>query len=256
MVITRLSPALALTLCLMAPIIAPSQTTPAFNVASIRLGDGDHIEARPELTPGRLIWTADFSYLIAYAYNSDIQWVRGTWPSHNTYRIEATFDPSATNAQVRAMLQSLLATRFGMKAHRGTAEAPGFALLVAKGGPKLHESKPDASGAPSENAGRIWATLPEKNVVEVTGNQVSTSQLATEIARDVKAQVWDKTGLSGTYDFHFRATLDDPSLADASLTYQRVADALRQQYGLQLEKQTGPVETIVVDYIEPLPTEN
>ena len=250
---TRLSAAIAFVLFLMTPMIAPSQTAPQFQVASIRLGDGGVIEVKPELTPGRLIWTADFSYLIAYAYNSEIQWVRGTWSSHNTYRIEATFDPSATNAQVREMLQSLLMTRFGMKAHRGTAEAPGFALLVAKGGPKLHESKPDD---PPENAGRIWGTLPEKNVVEVTGNQVSTAQLASEIARDVKAKVWDKTGLTGTYDFHFRATLDDPSLADASLTYPRLADALRQEYGLQLERQTGPVETIVVDHIEQLPTEN
>jgi uncharacterized protein (TIGR03435 family) len=253
MFMARLSPAIAFTFCLMAPMIAPSQTAPAFNVASIRLGEGGIIETRPELTPGRLIWTADFSYLIAYAYNSDIQWVRGTWASRNTYRIEATFDPTATNAQVRAMLQSLLVTRFGMKAHRGTAEAPGFALLAAKGGPKLHESKPDD---PAANAGRIWATVPEKNVIEVTGNQVSVAQLASEIARDVKASVWDKTGITGTYDFHFRATLDDPSLADASLTYPRLADALRQQYGLQLERQTGPVETIVVDHIEQLPTEN
>ena len=227
----RLRPSITVLLaCLVWPPIALAQTAPAFTVASIKLGDGDIVQTRPQLTPGRIVWTADFPYLIAWACNSDIQWVRGTFPKeHYTYRIEATFDPSATDMQVRAMLLSLLETRFGMVAHRAGAEQTGYALLIAKGGLKIHESKPDDSGAPVANAGRIWATLPTAGVAEITGNQVSVAQLTMQISRLTRAQVWDKTGLTGIYDFHFRAALDDASLTDNLSTYPRIEDVLRQE---------------------------
>jgi uncharacterized protein (TIGR03435 family) len=36
----------------------------------------------------------------------------------------------------------------------------------------------------------------------------------------------------------------------------RVRDALRSQLGLKVEKQTAPVEVLVIDHLETVPTEN
>ena len=41
------------------------------------------------------------------------------------------------------MLQDLLADRFKLAVHHEAKEVPVYALSVGKGGPKIHESKPN-----------------------------------------------------------------------------------------------------------------
>src|SRR5262249_54838216 len=50
-------------------------------------------------------------------------------------------DSSSTKKQLREMLQNLLAERFRLLVDRETKEVPGFALVIAKSGSKLAESK-------------------------------------------------------------------------------------------------------------------
>lgn len=59
------------------------------------------------------------------------------------FNIEAKAeDPAkATREEVLQMLQALLAERFQLKFHRETVDRPGFAMVVAKNGPKLREAK-------------------------------------------------------------------------------------------------------------------
>ena len=49
----------------------------------------------------------------------------------------------STVDQAPQMLQALLAERFKLTVHREKKEHPVMALVVGKGGPKLHESPPD-----------------------------------------------------------------------------------------------------------------
>src|SRR5215470_4774129 len=70
------------------------------------------------------------------------------------FDIHATLPAGATTEQVPEMLQALLAERFKLTYHREKREQPVFALMVAKGGPKLPESPPDPpEGAPATAAG-------------------------------------------------------------------------------------------------------
>jgi uncharacterized protein (TIGR03435 family) len=60
------------------------------------------------------------------------------------------------------MLQNLLVERFQMKFHSVTKEEPGFALVVAKNGPKLHTSTSKGErltflGPNGENCLSRWA---------------------------------------------------------------------------------------------------
>jgi uncharacterized protein (TIGR03435 family) len=57
------------------------------------------------------------------------------------------------NAQMRLMLQNLLADRFKLKVHQEEKRVSVYALVVAKNGPKLNRPK-DATVEPFVSAGR------------------------------------------------------------------------------------------------------
>jgi len=68
--------------------------------------------------------------------------------------------------------------------------------------------------------------------------------------------VLDQTGLSGTFDFNIESAPQSNSTSppgtntqadDAGPTF---LEALREQLGLKLESQTGPVNVIVLDHVE------
>jgi uncharacterized protein (TIGR03435 family) len=167
-----------------------------------------------------------------------------TRPDRKGGRIEATFDPAATDDQVRLMIQSLLIDRFKMRAHRVTTEASGFGLSIGKGGLKIPEAKSDQEST-------IFA-VGRPGVTAITGRKASMSQLAETLQRVTGMPVWDRTGLAGNYDFAFRYAQE--LSADLKTDAPSLTTAL-QELGLKLEKQKGPVEALVIDSVEE-PSEN
>jgi uncharacterized protein (TIGR03435 family) len=237
---------------------------PQFELASIKPG-GDIFSARPERLVGRIRWTTQLAYLIGYAYRLDFSRVDGKGLG-SVYSLEAIFDPAATDGQIRLMIQSLLADRFKMRAHRVTAETDGFALLIGKRGLKIREAKADDEPPPLPDGFRgaspslrvesfIFARLLERSVVEIIGRRVSMAQLAETLQRSNGTPVWDRTGLTGNYYFAFRYAEDLSSDVDTQIPYPSLWAALQQNLGLEMKKQKGPIETLVVDHIEP-PSEN
>ena len=75
----------------------------------------------------------------------------GAAMSAQRFNIQATLPEGATEKQVPQMLQTLLAERFNLVIHRETRDQPVYALMVAKGGPKLKDAEPDPS-APADAA--------------------------------------------------------------------------------------------------------
>jgi uncharacterized protein (TIGR03435 family) len=75
----------------------------------------------------------------------------GAAMSAQRFNIQATLPESATEKQVPQMLQALLAERFKLVIHRETRDQPVYALIVAKGGPKLKDAEPDPP-APADAA--------------------------------------------------------------------------------------------------------
>jgi uncharacterized protein (TIGR03435 family) len=63
------------------------------------------------------------------------------------FNIQATLPAGTTEKQVPQMLQTLLAERFKLVIHRDTKDQSVYALVIAKGGPKLKESEPDPPAA-------------------------------------------------------------------------------------------------------------
>jgi uncharacterized protein (TIGR03435 family) len=81
--------------------------------------------------------------LIRTAYEvKDFQISGPDWLS-TRFNIQATMPAGTTEKQVPEMLQTLLAERFKLVIHRESKDHAVYALVVAKGGPKMKEAEPD-----------------------------------------------------------------------------------------------------------------
>jgi uncharacterized protein (TIGR03435 family) len=91
--------------------------------------------------------------LLRIAYDvKPFQIVGPDWMNNERFDILARMPEGATKEQVPQMLQALLADRFQVKVHRENREHGVYALVVAKGGPKLKESTPEPeTPAPAED---------------------------------------------------------------------------------------------------------
>jgi uncharacterized protein (TIGR03435 family) len=222
---------------------------PSFEVTSIKAG-GNIFATRPDRAPGRLRWTTQLIYLVGYAYDLDFSVVKGASANlANVYSVEATFDPMASEEQIRLMVQSLLLDRFKMKSHRVITETDGYALLVGKSGLKIKVARPN-DGRVERTDSYIAATGPEAGVTQITGQKASMTKLAQMLQRLTGTSMWDRTGLSGEYDFEFRFAQRLSATLEGTESYAPLATALKESLGLEMKKQKGPSETLLVDYIE------
>src|ERR1017187_6744818 len=87
------------------------------------------------------------------------------------------------------MLQQLLADRFKLAVHRESKDFPGYALVLAKDGPKLQETK----GGPSRPMILRGA---------IRADNVAIGVFAGMLSSPAARPVVDKTGIKGNYDFN------------------------------------------------------
>ncbi len=197
------------------------------------------------------------------------------WLSDQGFDIEATVPDGRPPAELNAMLQSLLEERFGLKAHRATKTGKGFALTVAKDGPRLtlaspppvpveglsdEERKTQLQQNTEANMAAMAATrkrmrepsedgtLP-RSVSFVSWHSITTGELAAQLERLTEAPVIDETGLTGKYS----VTLETSKNAEGPGT--SVFDAVGK-LGLKLEPRKVTTETVIVDQVSKSPTPN
>jgi uncharacterized protein (TIGR03435 family) len=223
-----------------------------FEVASIRenksIGGRNHIMSSSHDAHFTTI-NAPLMMILQYAF--DIPQTRildaPGWLNSEKFDIEAKADtlddqlsklPSdEAKAQKRKMIQALLAERFALKLHPETRELPIYALVVAKGGPKLQDSK--------SNGCMINGWRAE---ISIQGC-ASMTVLGEELAENLGRVVIDKTGLDGRYDIDLKWTPAD-SATSSSDSGPSIFTALQEQLGLKLESQKGPVQVLVIDHVE------
>jgi len=189
------------------------------------------------------------------AYNVKPYQISGPdWIQDDRYDVVATAGKAVGVEEIRRMLGSLLAERFHLAFHRETRELPVFALVVAKGGPKFKEPgdggettvRPDGEGG-------------------LTFTNMSMDGLAGWLSLPSMGRpVIDRTGLAGSFSFRanlFNVAKDAPP-ADLkrSMLNDDAADVLRatlpEELGLRLEAQKAPLEMLVIDRAEKIPTGN
>jgi len=177
---------------------------PAFDAASIKLTQpGDVRGSTFSFTPGGgfTVTNGTLKGMIESAYDvRDFEIVGGPrWLDSDRYDLTARSAPGApgTTSETPRRLQTLLSERFELRSHREIRNLPEYALVVGKNGAKLRE------GAASNGPAGI-----QRECGRMTGTRASVANLTVYLSRQLDRPVVDKTGLSGTYDFHFEWTPD------------------------------------------------
>lgn len=182
------------------------------------------------------------------------------WIDTDRFIINAKPETPQTKAIMGGpMLQTLLEERFKLKIHRETRKVPAYALVVAKGGPKL-QATPAGGCTPGEAGGAPLPLVPGQplpcgfidggeNGIHAVG--VPVSALCQLVHSRVHRNVIDETGLSGLFDFHFGFNAPPPGLReeDDPDGFALATTELRK-LGLGLKSTTGDGEIVVIDHIE------
>ena len=222
-----------------------------------------------------------FSYFAGLSSKTPA-WVTGGFDSSaDRFDIKARSDGRPTKDQMRLMMQALLADRFKLIVHHETRQAPIFALMLVKPGQtgaglvphpandicaaQYSEDGTDdsASNVPASRSTPeelpkvcgVIAHLPRSasGHIRFGGRGVTLSLLASSLPTmtgmaTISRPVIDETGLNGTFDLTLDWVPEFNAPPDASGPAFR--EALKQQLGLKLESQQGPVDILVIDRVD------
>lgn len=189
---------------------------------------------------------------IQWAYHVESYQVSGpAWLPQTRFDIVAKTAEHASDEEMRAMMRTLLANRFGLQAHREDKEMAGMALLVAKGGPKLKAA--DGEGE------SVFEPVPKKMAINF--RRMSMHEFAALLFEPMRKPVLDFTELPGTFDFLLDASSlappePAPGQAHEDSDSYLVLKVLPDQLGLRLEPRKLTINMVVVDHIEKVATEN
>lgn len=204
------------------------------------------------------------------------------WVTTESFTIHAKAAGTATKDQMRLMMQSLLADRFGLKAHFEMKKMPVMALRLMKPGklgPTLRsrDNKPpcDALSPPSTLSD---PKIPGRNgipngfpfvcnfmLLRQPGNPmllgaryVSMAMIADALSglSNMGRPIVDETGLTGRYDFTLQWVPEENNAipGGAAATEEpggpTFVDAAVEQLGMKLVSTRAPVRVLVIDHVE------
>jgi uncharacterized protein (TIGR03435 family) len=291
--------------------LAQQPAAPTFEVASIKPSKPmgmNQMRIRMGADAGMLRYNnVSLKDCVRTAYRLKEFQVQGPdWMESERFDIEAKLPDGASQDQIPEMLQALLAERFKLAVHRDTKEHAIYAMVVAKGGPKLKAADPQAGlpdlpgekgpagdkaiekGGPIEKGpgsapGRGF--MPRGAMMMRMGPgganlkapNATLDNLAEIISRFTERPVVNMTEIKGQYDFDFsfmpeamhgmpggRRPMPPPGgegmhASDAADPAAEKAGTIQeavQRYGLKLEPRKAPMEILIVDHLEKVPTEN
>jgi len=198
----------------LASAVAPAQTKPTFDVASVKptaldmtklaaqaqRGEMPRLGPRVDGARAEYIFLA-LKDLIALAYNVKPFQIAGPdWIATQRFDIIAKLPDGASKNDAPLMLQALLEDRFKLALHRESKEGPVLALVVGKGGPKMKESPQapqpidaDAPLAPGEQRidgpdGPVRMTVKGGNTTMNMGAKGTISYSMDPVTRSMKIE--------------------------------------------------------------------
>ncbi len=191
------------------------------------------------------------------------------WTEEMRFDVEAKFEPEVGEALMRLsrddralvqsyMLQKLLKERTNLVVHTETKEVPTYDLVVGKNGPKMKVAEPSTDGTGSRMIPRINQG---RMVFDIT--RCPMSAFAANLSGPAGRPMFDKTGLTGIYDFKLEfvreqnlavVPADDasgsPVVPPADPAGPTLQSAVEDQLGLKLVPSRGPIKIVVIDHID------
>jgi uncharacterized protein (TIGR03435 family) len=230
------------------PQTAAPQSVPSFEAATIRtvlpnsLSDGgfNKYPSNRYFAHNKML-----SIIIGMAYKTNGDRILGEpgWLDSQLYSIDARVDGDRelTADEMRPLVQDLLAQRFHLKVHREARMVSAYRLILAKGGAKLQPA--DAKWT------KPSGTISSNGIKAV---DFDMEHLAVYLENPCHFPVVDGTGLTGHYDVDL--SYAPPNAGDSSLP--DLFTAIQEQLGLKLEPTKIPIDYLVIDSIDRVPTAN
>ena len=217
-----------------------------------------------ETPDGFVMQHVGVGFLIANAYRTEHMQMSGApgWLNSERYMAEAKMSPEVIEAinklnpadqklARKHMLQQLVKDYLKLSLHMESKEVPSYELQIARSGPKLKEvtdpAIPDqglmVSGGPGGST-------------KCTGRSTTVSQILNQISYYAGRPVFDKTGLTGRYDFTLIFARDSVAPAATSGDAPPPSDApdimtaIQEQLGLKLVPAKGMMDVLVIDHVE------
>ena len=232
---------------------APAQpgltSQPSFEVATIKPTASGEEGAGTWSPPGiGRFWAKSLplGYLIQIAFNVDPDQIAGKpgWIDSAYFDVTAKAETGIklSREELRPRLRHLLQERFHLATHFETKMKPGYALVVSKGGPILRPTAGDRfpgfriNVSPGSMQGANW----------------SMTYLAAMLQRPAGRPVADETGVTGSYDIDFKYAPD----METDSTLPSLFTALKESLGLELKAKSIPVQVLVIDHVDRVPTAN
>ena len=272
---------------------APAPATPplAFSVVSIKPAPPGAFVIAPQFMRDKGVRilgvqtiSAPVNMLVGYGYQMQMSEALDTfrkqpdWTKKKIYTVAFRADGEPTRPQLREMMRTMLADRFGLEVHEFTREGTVSKFVLNKPGvpgPNLKPhppgagcttqdssswgKTPDASEPAVAHCGFYWYYLPG-NILHVEMTDTSIAAVGTSLASVGDNglglhPVIDATGLTGKYDLklEFRPSsltpLNEAEADDGGAP--SLLQALKDQLGLRVESGQGPVRMVVIDHIAP-----
>jgi len=205
------------------------------------------------------------------------------WISTDSFVIQAKAEGSPTKDQMRLMVQSLLADRFGLSAHYENEAVPVFTLVLNKPGKTGPKLRPHAEETPCDvkvplpengmpfKPGSVFPTIcnavmlvPTPNHAMLLGSRNITIDAIAGALPSIERlgrSVLDETGLAGTFDFtlEWMPEPDHAAAPGATLPPDPEApsfmEALNKQLGFKLRPGKASLPVLIVDRVQ-RPSEN
>jgi uncharacterized protein (TIGR03435 family) len=182
--------------------------------------------------------------ILAYGVDGNQITAKPPWLDNDLYDIDAKPEDGVklSRDELKPRLQSLLAERFHLAAHFETRTVRGYALVVAKSGPKLHPTK----------GNKFPGYRVRVSSGHIEGINWSMPILAAALQQPAGLPVVDETGLIGSYDIKLEFAPDN----EPDSTMPSLFTAVRETLGLELKAQSVSASFLVIDHIDRVPVAN
>jgi uncharacterized protein (TIGR03435 family) len=193
--------------------------------------------------------------LISRAYNLPWERIAGgpSWIGTDRFDLIAAIPPGVPASASPPMMQAVLAERFQLKVHDETRPVPAYALLSGRQ-PRLKDSTGGESRCQYKR---------DRSTITLDCTNMPMNQFAREL-KDYAQEFFDrplgdKTNLTGRYDFSLTWTQRDQMRvrnAEGELNGITPQTALEKQLGLECVLRPEPMEVLVIDSVNRVPTPN
>ena len=240
----------------------PSGRAPAFEVVAIKPTSPDLARVGPsyEVVGGRRLVVTNHTVrmLVSAAYGrKPLEIVGPELIDSVRFDLQGVLPEGTSRADVRGMLQTMLAERFALRVKQETRPMNVHVMQMVKPGvlgPGLKQVTRDCDRPDPKTGPTCWTRFTSTSIV-ARGQTWSAVDLPGNALGNLGTLVVDRTGLTGQVDMDLSW---EASAGASGASFDRTSDilnAMRGQLGLRVERRRENVELLVVDAVS-MPTPN